>query len=675
MPRTSRILLLLILAMATILRIWRIDGIPPGFHFDEAFEGLEAWRILTEPGYRPVFLAGNFGVPPLNAYANALMFGLAQALGGEAGPTAMRLTAALFGVAGVLAIYLLAAEMRRHEPDLPPALPLLSAASLALMRWHIHFSRIGIEPILVPLLWAGSAWLMLRGWRTGGWLSFLGAGVLMAAAAYTYQGAWVIPLLMVVLILHLAAGDRSRLAARWQPLVAAFGLALVLTLPLAHFFWQNPALLLLRPDQIDAFDQASASAPASLATNAWRTLRLFGPGQTGDLDVRRNLPGESVLNLWQAAPFYLGLGLALWRVRRPVYALPVTGLVGLLLPGALSDQAPHFHRVLGAAAPAALLAGLGLAWLWQQASLRWRPGAARNWVRWALQGAVVVVLLAGGLVAARGYFVRWASQPSLYYAFDAGLWDVGQWVADQPADQPIYLTPRAADHPTLAFAWRAGSGSRPAPVSFDGRHIFPMAVAAPSQAEHYVAIEHEDFRTQLLLPELFPDATIGPDFVDRAGQVYARVYNRLAGVKSLRAPPQPLSTFLGDGIRLEGYELLPDAPAPGGMLYVRLYWLVDALPEGDWTVFVHLLGQAKSDGSRLWAGRDSPPGNGSLPTGRWQPGWRVIDEFALQLPVDLPAGVYDLEIGMYQGDGAHLPAGGGSVHLGAVAIPAPEAAP
>ena len=68
--------LLLILAGAAALRLWRIDTLPPGFHFDESFEGLEAWRILTEPGYKPIFLTGNFGVAPLNSYANAVMFWL-----------------------------------------------------------------------------------------------------------------------------------------------------------------------------------------------------------------------------------------------------------------------------------------------------------------------------------------------------------------------------------------------------------------------------------------------------------------------------------------------------------------------------------------------------------------------------------------------------------------------
>jgi hypothetical protein len=286
----------------------------------------------------------------------------------------------------------------------------------------------------------------------------------------------------------------------------------------------------------------------------------------------------------------------------------------------------------------------------------------------ALMGAVVVMLLAGGVATARDYFVRWAARPDLFYAFDAGLWEMGRWVADQPTETPIYLTPRSIDHPTLAFAWRAGGGGRPAPESFDGRHVFPLTAAATAGPEQYVVIEHEDFRTRLLLPEVFPGATTGPEFTDGAGQMYGRVYTRPPGNEPRQAPIEPLDAALGDGIRLEGYDLIPDTPAPGGMLYVRLYWLVDARPEADWTVFVHLLGQPKADGNPLWASNDSPPGNASLPTSRWRPGWRIIDEYALLLPADLPAGSYDIEIGMYQADGKRLPAGGEAIRLGAIQI-------
>ena len=121
LPAPTTLALLLILAGAAALRLWRIDTLPPGFHFDESYEGIEAWRILSEPAYKPIFLSGNFGVAPLNSYANAVMFGLFGLFGREAGPTAMRTTAAVFGILTVLAVYALGHEMGRLESRLSPA--------------------------------------------------------------------------------------------------------------------------------------------------------------------------------------------------------------------------------------------------------------------------------------------------------------------------------------------------------------------------------------------------------------------------------------------------------------------------------------------------------------------------------------------------------------------------
>jgi hypothetical protein len=711
-PASPAILaLLLILAGAAALRLWHIDTLPPGFHFDESFEGLEAWRILTDPSYRPVFLTGNFGVPPLNAYANAVMFGLFQLFGGEAGPTAMRVTAAFFGVLGVAAVFALGHEMSQYDPRLSPAYPLLAAAVLGLMRWHVHFSRIGIEPILMPLEWAAATWLLLRGWRTGSRLSFAGCGVVLAACMYTYQGAWVIPLLVAVTALllwweqskegHIGgarsvppslrpsvvlpkdasqggfaqtgpsvtndSAPRSPLPAPHSPLRGLLLTALVaglLVAPLAWFLLHNPDLLLLRPSQIAITGQATE--PAGFWSSAWATLKMFFPfGQTGDLDPRRNLPGAPALSVWLAVPFWIGLVMAAWRIRRPVYAMLVIGLTGMLLPGMISDYAPHFHRVLGAAAPVALLSALPLAWIWENGVMGLRNAGMRTG-----RALVLLLLVLAAATTVRDYFVRWAALPDLYYAFDQGLWDVGQWIAQQPIETPIYLTPRDSGHATLAFAWRSGTGSHPRPVSFDGRKVFPLTEGPASQAERYVVIEHEDFRTPLLLPEIFPQATVEQEFHDAAGQTYARVYSRAAGSAPQADPQHFVDAPLGDGIRLLGYDTIPSTPQPGDILVVRLYWQVDTRPSGDWTTFNHLIGPAKADGSSLWAGYDSQPGGGSLPTSRWQPGWRIIDEYPIPLPADLPAGSYTLEIGLYQPAGARLPVDGSGVILGRVDIQA-----
>jgi hypothetical protein len=246
---------------------------------------------------------------------------------------------------------------------------------------------------------------------------------------------------------------------------------------------------------------------------------------------------------------------------------------------------------------------------------------------------------------------------------------VGGWIAGQPAETSIYLTPRSAEHPTLAFAWRQGVASHQAPVSFDGRYVFPLsATSTPTATAKYVVIEHEDFRTPLLLPSLLPEATVEREFLDAAGQVYARVVTRPAGAGSTASPTHPFEVALGDGMRLIGYDTIPASPRAGESMFLRLHWEVDAHPAADWTVFTHLLGPPRPDGSVLWAGNDSQPGAGSLPTNRWQPDWHVVDEYRLDLPADLPPGTHALEIGLYQPSGERLPTTGTGVTIGTVKV-------
>lgn len=688
---TRRRLLFLLLGLASGVRLWQLDRLPPGFHFDEAFEGLEAWRILTDPTYRPIFLLGNFGVPPLNAYANALTFGLFSLFGGSAGPTAMRLTAAVFGIIGVAVLYGLAHELRhvsagRARPSL--LFPLFAAASLALMRWHIHFSRMGIEPIIVPLLWSAAMALFLHGQRTGRWLSFVGSGGVLAAGMYTYQGAWVIPFLMIPTLVwlrfspwHKTQTQRDEAPAVATPRQASSGgrrlwrgalltaaVALVLVAPWGWFVSQNLDLILLRPAQLSIVGATASPADNSVGAAVWATAKMFGPfGAPGDSDPRRNVPGLPALSLWLALPFYGGLALALRWIGQPAYAIPLLGLGGLLLPGIFSEYAPHFHRILGAAAPTALLCGLGLDWLW-----RWQPRRT-TLVRWA----AIALLLLGGVTESYNYFVRWARLPDLYYAFDVGLWQVGQFIATQPSSTPLYLTPRTADHATLAFAWTTtaanAAGDRRAaghgaPVTFDGRAIFPVTAQRSPTEELYVVIEHEDFRTRLLLPGLLPTATVERAFTDSQGGVYAQVYRRPAGTVAQRPPQQPLAVPLGDGIGLLGYDVQPTPLQAGDILYLQLHWLVTAPPSADWTVFTHLLAHEADGTVTVVAGHDSRPGNGSLPTTRWQTGWRILDEYQITLPNELAPGDYAIAIGLYQPSGERLPATDGGVGLGNVHI-------
>ena len=126
---------------------------------------------------------------------------------------------------------------------------------------------------------------------------------------------------------------------------------------------------------------------------------------------------------------------------------------------------------------------------------------------------------------------------------------------------------------------------------------------------------------------------------------------------------------MGDGIRLAGYDVQPDALHPGDILYLQLYWQVEAAPSAEWTVFTHLL-NPQTPGAPPLAGKDSPPGSGSLPTTRWRAGWQILDEYQIALPADLPPGAYELAAGLYTAAGEYLPTEG-SIPLGLVTIEAP----
>jgi hypothetical protein len=685
--------LLLITALAAFLRFWQLDRMPPGFHYDEAYEALEAWRVLTQRGYHPIFFPGNFGVEPMFIYLTSLAFRLF----GET-PTVMRGVAALIGTLTVPALYALGRELTRSDKLMPTALPLFAAFALAIMRWHIFFSRVGIEPILVPFLLTLMLWAFWRARRTNSLIAWIAFGFTAGLGPYTYPAGRLLPVIALVLGIWTlvrgrrtaegqvspfgGAGEHLRVSA--SLLLAGF-VALLVIAPLALNWLQHPDQLLLRSSQI-AVGSAGATGGTPvrnlLATAAMFNLR-------GDPDPRNNQPGLPVLDILMSIPFLIGLGVAFWRWRRPAFGVTLLAGAIMLVPTMFSEYAPHFRRAVGATPIVALLCGLGLAILLGQrrADLTTRPedvparlredGVAPEQIAAGMDrlrgaGRVIIVgaiLLGSTAYTISAYFMRWGPSNAVYYAYDQGLWEIGQYVLGLPADEAVYVTPRPATDMTLAFAWREGRPVR----HFDGRHAF--VAAAPDHPTTYIVIEHEDFRGGQLLRSLYPDATETHTFRDRAGQVYARAYRVPPGAVAARQPKYQAHGSW-PGLALVGFDLdRADATyRPGDIVYLQLWWRATGNSEKDWTVFTHLLGPAKPDGSTVWAGRDAQPGQGSVPTTTWAPGDLILDEYQLQLSPDAPPGDYEIEVGLYAPaeNGARSittsPAGQDHLNLGTIKV-------
>ncbi|KAA3664063.1 MAG: hypothetical protein DWQ04_07650 [Chloroflexi bacterium] len=99
----------------------------------------------------------------------------------------------------------------------------------------------------------------------------------------------------------------------------------------------------------------------------------------------------------------------------------------------------------------------------------------------------------------------------------------------------------------------------------------------------------------------------------------------------------------GPSIQLNGFTLLENELQPGDIVQTTLFWQTAAPLDTRYKVFLHLLNEQ----GQLVAQRDSEPGGGLAMTTAWEPEQTVADNHGILLPHDLPEGVYQLVVGMY----------------------------
>ena len=334
------------------------------------------------------------------------------------------------------ALFGLGREMALTDQRFPMAAAWLAAVSLAVMRWHIIFSRVGIEPILVPLFLVLILWAFWRAWRTGRWAAWVALGVTTGLGVYTYPGGRLLPVVTALLCLgglvlvirrrevsgrranarHIGVSARQRRRRRDRVVDRrAVGLELRCSIP------TNSCSAAARSQSAPA---ARRGRPGTPAQNVLATLGMFNV--QGDRDPRSNVPGMPAFDLLIGVPFLIGAGLALWRWKRPVFGgLLLAGLV-MLAPTVFSEYAPHFRRAVGVTPVAALLIGLGLAVILgrpqeragQDAYVPWRVresglepaelSARMNRLRWWGRVLVVAAILFGSAIySAIAYFDIW----------------------------------------------------------------------------------------------------------------------------------------------------------------------------------------------------------------------------------------------------------------------------
>lgn len=355
-------LLAAILVLAAVVRVYDSTDNPPGFFCDEAAYGYNAYSILhtakDEYGETLPLFFRSFGEYKLPVYIYS-QTPLIAILGLSELP--VRLATAIYGVLTVAAVYLLVRILFREQ-----GMALAAAAILAILPWHIHYSRTGFgEVIAVPFFLVLSLYLFILGTRRP--LYWLATAVALVLTLYSYRSAWVtVPPLAAILI----ALYHREIAKHWRISLASLVILVVASIPILT------QILLVESDR------SREQSLFTLDVSVWEKIKTFFDYYrlhftnsflfegTAEGNIRHYLPHFGHLYTWQLPFIILGLLALLWKPSRPKL-LVLALLLVYPLGAALSSTSPSGGRaIIGTLAFSIITAYGVMALLW--ALTRWQ---------------------------------------------------------------------------------------------------------------------------------------------------------------------------------------------------------------------------------------------------------------------------------------------------------------
>jgi 4-amino-4-deoxy-L-arabinose transferase-like glycosyltransferase len=346
-------LLSLILLGAIAARTILLTTLPYAFGNDE---GLTATNALTLLNGQDIFTTGATVMPLLNFLPTLISVDI---LGRTV--AAVRLVSVIEGVLTVLFLYLAAKEAFGKR------VAYISAAILAFLPVHIHFSRTGFNTILFAFYSTLLIWLALRAVRTGRVSSYLLAGLATACAFFTHMGAWIAIAFAVGILGYFFVFRKGFLRQNWVHLLVFLGGIAIVVAPQVVFFIKNPDLFAARLNTVGVLQSGwLASQAATTGRSATYILGdQFLKSTLAFISINTpygfyNTPKPYFMPL--AAIFLvLGMGYAILRLRKPTYLFLFAWFWSvIILGGMLTTDAPASHRLVAAFPAAAILVGIGL---------------------------------------------------------------------------------------------------------------------------------------------------------------------------------------------------------------------------------------------------------------------------------------------------------------------------
>jgi len=503
------IILSSILILALVLRLAYLADFPWGIWLDEAQNIIETKRILNEPGHWPVFIAdrSQMAALPFYIFAPFVRFFSNNAFG-------LRLATSLVGVLSILSVWVLARQFYGNT------VAHVAAFLLAIMRWHLTFSRFGMAMIFTTLFIPLVIYFFITAVQERSSLRAAIGGFFLGLGLQTYYAMVTLPLLLFIACLHLFLTKRIV----WQSLkqvMIFFATTLVVYLPLGWYALHNWVQFTQRFAAVSSVTPRSVIASyLGMLPNSQEVLHIFHESLmrhlmmfhlVGDANGRHNLPPLPMLDPITGVLLVLGvlwvlIHLTDWRsVVLAVWC--VMGLSGGLF--SVDFEAPQAARTLSLTPALAILAAIPVAVF---LDLRWMKTV--RWMQW-----LFIIVLLGSIGAYNTYTFFWKQR------FDMASWTsyapretrIGEIIRDERSTATIYAPADLRSGSTQDFL--GGVASDTVVMRFSRSADLPLAHDGKNAVVIFLP-DDKDLRATL--ERMYPDATFealqAPTLSGAAGQ-------------------------------------------------------------------------------------------------------------------------------------------------------------
>ena len=536
----NKILLIIIIVLAFLLRFWKLDTYP-AFNADEAALGYNAYSLILtgkdEHGNSwPVHFRSFNDFKP-GGYVYLILpfvkvFGLNE--------WSVRSPNAILGVGTVYVLYLLTLALFKDK-----RLSLISALFLAISPWHIHFSRGGWEVNTAAFFMLFGVYLFIKfiknkqslPLRGNNWKNLLFSFISFGISLYTYHSArLIVPLLgLGILVIYWKELDIFKNLKKY---LIYFLLFLLFLSPLIYDFTKGSVSsrvagvgLFADPGPISRIEEQRTehgnfkSLPARVIHNKfvnfglaflenwsehYHGLFLFLSGD----DIQRNkVPETGQMYLLDAVWLAIGLLWTVKNIKDKGVQFVLYWLIIAPMAAALTFQSPHALRAQNMVIPLVIISSLGL-------------NQAINWIYSRKRYAQIFII--GLVIVISWSYVRylhmyWVHMSKEYpYSSQYGVKELVTYLKENNKTYKDIIITDRYDQPYILYLFY----TKYDPAKFQKDHTltardgYGFSTVRDFSNLHFYSVKFEEMRTE------YPNSLIigTPEEIPDEGNIIKRIY-------------------------------------------------------------------------------------------------------------------------------------------------------